>query len=1115
MFSRLGTFVSRHWLMVIVGWVLVVALLRWVSPAWDEVTRDGDLAYLPEGMPSVVGEQLLTDAFPHIHAKSHIAFFVARDDRNLDNDDLSVAYDLARRLKNFHGVATLAKAERLAAEAERLAGQGETGAADETRGRSDAALAKAKGALDEAVRLDEKLAEYWDEKQEQGLPSAHRPVRLAAAYHNSALANRCLGNAEEAANDQTIAEGLDPSLSGRPGKPMPETAAELPILDVWTWRDDVFGKKLSTKQARLVIVQLSNEFMATDNIRVLDYLEAELDTLRQTIPGQQRDKLHVGFSGSAAVGGDMLRAAKDSIKNTELFTIVLVVLILGLVYRSPLLVAMPLVTITASLVVATCLVALLTQVGQLPGFEWWDFKVFTTTRIFIVVILFGAGTDYFLFLASRYKEELERGHSCADAVSGALASVGDALAASALTTILGLGTMFFADFGKFKNSGPAIGLCLAVTLAACVTLAPALLRAFGGAVFWPFGTPRARTPAKDDSNGESAAGSPRFRWLWEKVAGLIVAHPGLILVGSVLLLLPLAGHGIWSGNHVTYDFLRQLPRERPSRQGAELMDRHFDIGESGPLTVVVYKPEGGFDTKDGRQRIQDLTGMLYIDGVQSVRSITDPLGGFPPGKKVGLFSASSWTKRLTSPHPRTQEVYVAMSGPYAGDVTRLDLVTKYDPFSVQAEDVLSRVERKLRAIAELDEIREALERYATDTNGFPTSKQGLQALFTPPTDAAGSTLAGWDGPYMDKDGVPEDPWGTAYQYAYPPERGSGGSPDLWSKGPNKTDDAGDDETKDDVRGWNLSPNSGWHSATFAFTGTTAGIRDLKLVTQSDNRRIQILVVLAVLGVLVAILRRPLVCLYMIATVLFSYYVTIGATEWFFSWAYGPDFQGLDWKVPLFLFVILVAIGQDYNVYLATRVFEEQDRRGPQEGLRFAVIRTGGIITSCGVIMAGTFSSMTSGTWGGWVLVLALCIVVLICEFWLLVIAFGESIAAGLMYMFVPFYEFYYVFTRWRKCGRLFIIAVVCCVLMAFGWMWIPLADRFFATRGGALPGIVQLGFALSLGVMLDTFIVRPVLVPACLALLSGPQRTVDDTPTTPEAKSHTNRPREATVKVTS
>jgi RND superfamily putative drug exporter len=213
------------------------------------------------------------------------------------------------------------------------------------------------------------------------------------------------------------------------------------------------------------------------------------------------------------------------------------------------------------------------------------------------------------------------------------------------------------------------------------------------------------------------------------------------------------------------------------------------------------------------------------------------------------------------------------------------------------------------------------------------------------------------------------------------------------------------------------PGSFWLGAQFAYAGTTAGIRDLQTVTQSDTRRIQVLVVLAVLAVLLAVLRRPLICVFLIASVLLTYYVTLGATDWFFAWLDGADYYGLDWKVPLFLFVILVAIGQDYNVYLATRVFEEQAHFGPFGGLRRGLVRTGGIITSCGVIMAGAFVAMTAGAW-------------------------APAVAP-----------------------------------------WFPPVGWLVAGDGAPMPGIVQLGFALALGVMLDTCVVRPVLVPAFLALL--------------------------------
>jgi len=180
-----------------------------------------------------------------------------------------------------------------------------------------------------------------------------------------------------------------------------------------------------------------------------------------------------------------------------------------------------------------------------------------------------------------------------------------------------------------------------------------------------------------------------------------------------------------------------------------------------------------------------------------------------------------------------------------------------------------------------------------------------------------------------------------------------------------------------------------------YLGPTASIRDLKAVRTGDQTRISLLVCLSVFAILVVLIKRPFVSLYLIASVLVSYVTTYGATFVVF-WALDPSgFTGLDWKLPMLLFTILVAVGEDYNIFLMARVEEEQKRHGPEQGIIIALSRTGRIISSCGIIMAGTFSALM----------------------------FGSLVSSR------------------------------------------------------------QLGFALAFGVLLDTFLVRPILVPAFLILL--------------------------------
>ena len=111
------------------------------------------------------------------------------------------------------------------------------------------------------------------------------------------------------------------------------------------------------------------------------------------------------------------------------------------------------------------------------------------TQVFVVVVLFGAGTDYCLFLIARYCEELGHGRSRVDALQEAIGQVGAALVASAGTVIVGLGMLYFSIFAKVKYTGPTIAIGLAVALLAALTLAPAMLAMLRGAIFWPFRAP--------------------------------------------------------------------------------------------------------------------------------------------------------------------------------------------------------------------------------------------------------------------------------------------------------------------------------------------------------------------------------------------------------------------------------------------------------------------------------------------------------------------------------------------------------------------------------------------------------------------------------------------------
>ncbi len=890
-------------------WLSLAVVCKMFAPSWDQIAYDGDFEYLPDNMPSVVGGRLLDDAFPEVRSRSQFLIVLARSkhteptdtvDNAISKIDEHVGLDLIRRLYHRLAEVSLKKAIQSG-----WSGEGPAETRDAERYLATATLA-----LDEAIASDEEYYEFFaaaiGKAPSSETVDANDWPRLSIAYWDRANLRQALGDVAGHDLDRAAAVQLNSRL---PENAIPvnerDLSAWMPLLDVLTWNDPVIGHRLSPRRARLIVLRSENELAAVGNIKTMNAIEELIAKVQENNDPLMEPGLSIVPTGTAAIGGETLRSSADAIRYTEVLTVVLILAVLALIYRAPLLVAIPLISIVVAVICATAVVAVAASMGTISGLSWVDLKVFTTSRIFVVVILFGAGTDYCLFLISRLREEVAH-RPWGEAVEVSLSRVADALIGSALTTVVGLAMLWVSDFGKFHYSGPVIAICLLVALAVCTTLTPALLIAIGPRAFWPGALPQSLIEVR----------SP----FWHQVAGIMTRRPIVVLAIGFGLLFPPAFYGFLEESKVTYDISSELGPHAVSRQGVTLLKENLPLGETNPMTLLIVRAESSSRENLEQELSAVVEGLYGLKGIVAVRSALDPLGDYPPGSKMGLFDRNAWRRRALQSHRISQQYFWSDVSQYKDRLVRLDIVTSGDPFKQQSAGEVDRIADYIRT---------------------------------------------------------------------------------------------------------LSANvvSPWHGASFAICGTTASIMDLRAVTISDAVKIKIWVVIAVFVILLVVLRKIGLSLYMIFTVLVSYYATMGVSVLFFRLVYGDSYIGLDWKVPIFLFVILVAVGQDYNVYLVTRILEERRVSHPLAAVRRAVARTGGIITSCGLVMALTFFSMTASAW-------------------------VPGLLAGLG------------------------------------------ISRVSTT--GTLRGITELGFALGFGVLLDTFYVRTVLVPAFCVLGSRQTETSEN-----------------------
>ncbi|MBV9800370.1 MAG: MMPL family transporter [Solirubrobacterales bacterium] len=265
-----------------------------------------------------------------------------------------------------------------------------------------------------------------------------------------------------------------------------------------------------------------------------------------------------GLTGNAAISVDTTNAYDHANTIITIATIVLIVGLLGIIFRSPLISLLPILVIG---IVHSAAVGITADLASLFGFQ-----VSNSVAPILVVVLFGVGTDYIVFLLFRYRERLRHGASHHDALRFASSKVGVVIASSALTVIGAFAALLLAKLGSLQTLAPALIVAVASMLLTGLTLVPALFILLGSRLFWPLGP-----------------GQPAQNSVFAKEGRFVARHPGLLAGCLAIVLGGLTAAA--SGYSPTYNTLSELPASTASQVAYNTLASAFPAGSLSPTQV--------------------------------------------------------------------------------------------------------------------------------------------------------------------------------------------------------------------------------------------------------------------------------------------------------------------------------------------------------------------------------------------------------------------------------------------------------------------------------------------------------------------------------------------------
>lgn len=353
-------------------------------------------------------------------------------------------------------------------------------------------------------------------------------------------------------------------------------------------------------------------FSASTTTDILKDNLAEITALTEDITGTnpyetnlQDSGLHARYSGPVGISVDATDLFKSADFQLMVATVVIILVILLIIYRSPILAIIPLVVVGIAFLVVSPLLGAMAEAG-------WIDKDAQAVAI-MIVLLFGAGTDYCLFLITRYRDILLTEENKFLALAQAVRESTGAIVMSGLTVVIGLATLGLADYGAFQRFAVPFSFGVLLTGFAVITLLPAVLAILGRAAFWPF-VPRTETMARayaQEKNKPYKEPKENHR-VMRAIGDFVTGKPWLvIMISSVILIgLALAATGI----KYNYDLLSSFPEDMSSREGFTLIEENFTPGELAPVKVIIDTEGKEIDLTE------QLAALPYVSLVSEVRT---------------------------------------------------------------------------------------------------------------------------------------------------------------------------------------------------------------------------------------------------------------------------------------------------------------------------------------------------------------------------------------------------------------------------------------------------------------------------------------------------------------